>query len=209
MLGLIKKDFLLIKSNLKSITLILILYIIMSIQGSLVLTYIIPFLGVILLTSTFSYDDFNHWHTFAISLPQGRNNIVKAKYITGIVMIIILSIFSLTMSYFLPLLSNKVIPTNILTDTFESAIAIIIIISFMFPIIIKYGSTNGRIKMLTIFFIISVAIGIGYKFITPLNHIPSLKNINNYLNIIIPIVSIIFLYLSYKISCKIYQKKEF
>ena len=59
MLGLIKKDFLLIKSNLKSITLILILYIIMSIQGSLVLTYIIPFLGVILLTSTFSYDDFN------------------------------------------------------------------------------------------------------------------------------------------------------
>lgn len=209
MLGLIKKDFLLIKSNLKSITLILILYIIMSIQGSLVLTYIIPFLGIMILTSTFSYDDFNHWHTFAISLPQGRNNIVKAKYITGIIMIIILSIFSLAISYFLPLLSNKVIPTNILTDTFESAIAIIIIISFMFPIIIKYGSTNGRIKMLTIFFIISIAIGIGYKFITPLNHIPSLKNINNYLDIIIPIVSIIFLYLSYKISCKIYQKKEF
>ena len=55
MLGLIKKDFLLIKSNLKSITLILILYIIMSIQGSLVLTYIIPFLGVMILTSTFSF----------------------------------------------------------------------------------------------------------------------------------------------------------
>lgn len=209
MVGLIKKDFLLIKSNLKSITLILILYIIMSIQGSLVLTYIIPFLGVILLTSTFSYDDFNHWHAFAISLPQGRNNIVKAKYITGIIMIIILSIFSLAISYILPLLSSKAIPSNILNYTFESTIAIIILISFMFPIVFKYGSTNGKIKMLTIFFVISIAIGIGYKLLEPLNIFSSLNNINDYLNIIIPIISIIFLYISYSISCKIYQKKEF
>ena len=124
-------------------------------------------------------------------------------------MIIVLSIFSLAISYLLPLLSNKAIPSNILNYTFESTIAIIILISFMFPIVFKYGSTNGRIKMLTIFFVISITIGIGYKLLEPLNIFSSLNNINDYLNIIIPIISIIFLYISYSISCKIYQKKEF
>ena len=61
MLGLIKKDFLLIKANLKSMIIIFVIYIMLAFQGTLDVTFIIPLIGIILFLSTFSYDDFNNW----------------------------------------------------------------------------------------------------------------------------------------------------
>ena len=48
MLGLIKKDFLLIKANLKSMIIIFVIYIMLAFQGTLDVTFIIPLIGIIL-----------------------------------------------------------------------------------------------------------------------------------------------------------------
>ena len=70
MLGLIKKDFFMIKSNLKTMIIIFIAYFIMMIQGNLEMTFIIPIIGIILFISTFSYDDFNNWNSYVVTIPN-------------------------------------------------------------------------------------------------------------------------------------------
>ena len=72
MLGLIKKDFLLIKANLKSLSIIFIVFIVMMFQGSFDVAFVMPLLGIMMFISTFSYDDFNHWNSYAITFPNAR-----------------------------------------------------------------------------------------------------------------------------------------
>lgn len=81
MLGLIKKDFLLIKANSKSMVIIFIVYLMLAFQGIFDVTFIVPLIGIMLFISTFSYDDFNNWNSYAVTLPNGRKNVVRAKYI--------------------------------------------------------------------------------------------------------------------------------
>ena len=96
MLGLIKKDFLLIKANLKSMIIIFVIYIMLAFQGTFDVTFIIPLIGIMLFISTFSYDDFNNWNSYAVTLPNGRKNVVRAKYIASIILTIILAAVALT-----------------------------------------------------------------------------------------------------------------
>lgn len=92
MLGLIKKDLLLIKANLKSMIIIFVIYIMLAFQGTFDVTFIIPIIGIMLFISTFSYDDFNNWNSYAVTLPNGRKNVVRAKYIVSIILMIILAV---------------------------------------------------------------------------------------------------------------------
>ena len=81
MLGFIKKDLLMIKSNIKILAILLLIYIVMAFQGQLYLSFLLPFMGVMIMVSTFSYDTFNKWDAYAVTLPNGRKNSVRGKYI--------------------------------------------------------------------------------------------------------------------------------
>lgn len=94
MLGLIKKDFLIIKANLKSMVITFIVYLMLAFQGTFDVTFIIPIIGIMLFISTFSYDDFNNWNSYAVTLPDGRRNVVRAKYIASIILTVVLGIIS-------------------------------------------------------------------------------------------------------------------
>ena len=48
MLGLIKKDFLIIKANLKSMVITFIVYLMLAFQGTFDVTFIIPIIGIML-----------------------------------------------------------------------------------------------------------------------------------------------------------------
>ena len=59
--------------------------------------------------TTFSYDEYNSWDAYAISMPVSRKDIVKSKYIASIILIFIAVIFTIIISliigliYILPL----------------------------------------------------------------------------------------------------------
>ena len=95
MLGLVKKDLFIVKANLKTMIIIFIAYFIMMLQGNLEMAMIIPIIGIIMFISTFSYDDFNNWNSYAITFPNGRKNVVRAKYIASIILIFALAMLSL------------------------------------------------------------------------------------------------------------------
>ena len=210
MLGLIKKDFLLIKANLKSMIIIFVIYIMLAFQGTLDVTFIIPLIGIMLFISTFSYDDFNNWNSYAVTLPDGRKNVVRAKYIASIILTIILAIVSLTIGIGISYTkTNSINLDEIISSLMGTMLSSIIIISLLYPIVFKFGATNGRIILFAVVFGIAGIGALIAQFIDMTPIINIINGLDNYLLIAIPIISIILLGISYLISNKIYQSKEF
>lgn len=210
MLGLIKKDLLLIKANLKSMIIIFVIYIMLAFQGTLDVTFIIPIIGIMLFISTFSYDDFNNWNSYAVTLPDGRRNVVRAKYIVSIILMIILAVIAFFIGIGISYIkTNSINLDEIISSLMGTMLSSVIIISLLYPIVFKFGATNGRIILFAV--VLGIA-GIGTliaQFIDMAPIINIINKLDNYLLIAIPIIYIILLGISYLISSKIYQNKEF
>ena len=210
MLGLIKKDFLLIKANLKSMIIIFVIYIMLAFQGTFDVTFIIPLIGIMLFISTFSYDDFNNWNSYAVTLPDGRKNVVRAKYIASIILTIILAAVALVIGIGISYTKTNSINLNeIISSLMGTMLSSVIIISLLYPIVFKFGATNGRIILFAVVFGIA---GIGTliaQFVDMTSIINMINRLDSYSLIAIPIISVILIGISYLISNKIYQNKEF
>ena len=210
MLGLIKKDFLLIKANLKSMVIIFIVYLILAFQGTFDVTFIIPLIGIMLFISTFSYDDFNNWNSYAVTLPNGRKNVVRAKYIVSIILTVVLGIGALAIGIGISYTkTNNINLDEIISSLMGTMLSSVIIISLLYPIVFKFGATNGRIIL---FVVVFGAAGIGAliaQFVDMTSIINMINRLDSYSLIAIPIISVILIGISYLISNKIYQNKEF
>lgn len=210
MLGLIKKDFLMIKANLKATAIIYIIFLIMIFQGTLDSVFIIPLIGIMLFISTFSYDDFNNWNAFAVALPNGRKNVVKAKYIASLILTVVLSIISIASSTLISYTRNNNIDIlEIISGLMGTLLSCIIIISLLYPIIFKFGSTNGRIILFVVIFAFAGIISIVSNYIDMSSFVNLINMLDKYWYIGIPLIAVIFLGISYLISNKIYKNKEF
>ncbi len=209
MLGFIKKDLLMIKSNIKILAILLLIYLVMAFQGQMSLSFLLPFLSVMVMMSTFSYDSYNKWDAYVISLPNGRKNSVKAKYLATIIIIILTTIIITILSFAVSYVKTNIIDFGSITVTiFGCLFATILLQSFIYPAMYKFGPEKARIVLMVIVFCVAIAGGIvtTYFDLSPL--IKILEFINVYWLIVIPIAMILMLYISYKISERIYFKKE-
>lgn len=210
MLGLIKKDFLLIKANSKQMVIIFIVYLMLAFQGTFDATFIVPLIGIMLFISTFSYDDFNNWNSYAVTLPDGRRNVVRAKYIASIILTVILGAVALAISAGISYTkTNNINVDEIMSSLMETMLSSVIIISLLYPIVFKFGATNGRIILFAVVFGIAGIGALIAQFVDTTPIINMINRLDSYSLIAIPIISAILLGISYLISNKIYQNKEF
>lgn len=209
MLGLIKKDFLIIKGNSKLIIIMLFIFFIMALQGGFDISFVPPLVVVMLFISTFSYDEYNKWDAYAITLPNGRKTIVKSKYIANLILIALSIIITLLLNCLVGIINNKLEFNNFISTLIGGSFATILIQAIMLPLIFKFGIEKGRILLFVLIFSITGITGIFSKIIK-LN-IPTniITFFNTYWFVIIPIILVIAILISYKISEKIYLKKEF
>ena len=209
MLGFIKKDLLMIKSNIKILAILLLIYVVMAFQGQMDLSFLLPFMSVMIMMSTFSYDSYNKWDAYAISLPDGRKSSVKAKYLATIILIIVTTIIIMALSFMISYVKTNAIDFENITETiFGSLFATILLQSFIYPAMYKFGPEKARIAFMTIIFGVAIIGG----FITQYIDFSSIINILNFIEaywvIVFLIAMILMLYISYKISERIYFKKE-
>ena len=211
MIGLVKKDLLVIKSNLKIILAVLVaLLLLISQEGGNSAIFILPIIGVMMFISTFSYDEFNNRNSYVVTLPNGRRNAIIAKYIATIIIIVILSLVSIiTTTGFNYIMNGTINMTETTTALLGTILSTSILVALLYPIMIQYGALNGRI----IIFIVVIGIGvigaILSKYVDVNNLINQINSLESYGSILVPIISIILLGISYFISKKLFQKKEF
>lgn len=210
MIGLIKKDLLLMKSNLKLILIIFAVFVISSINQENNNLYFLPALvSTMLFMSTFSYDEYNKWNTYATALPAGRKRVVMAKYLVTLLLNIMVFIITIILSLVIGKLEGNLNVQEVLSTIFGILAATIILQSIIYPLIYKFGIEKGRIWLFVGIFGISTILGI---LITKVKFTLSptiITFFNNYYLLLIPLFTFICLYISYNISKNIYLKKEF
>lgn len=211
MLGLIKKDFLMLKGNFKTWLILLFVYVFMAFQESMSLVFLLPFMCVVTMLSTFSYDGFNKWDAYACSLPNGRQNSVRAKYITTLLLILvtalIVSILTIVISYTRTTKSLDLVSVG--ESILGAVFATTLLQSVMYPAIYKYGVDKARIAIFIVAFGIAIIGGLLSKHIDFESIIQGLSFLENYMVIIVPIIIVVMVSISYKISERIYMKKEY
>lgn len=208
MLGLIKKDLLMIKGNLKMISIIFIVFILIALNGNGNFAFIPAFIGVMLIMSTFSYDEYNKWDAYATTLPSGRRNIVKSKFIATFILILISFLVTLLLCLIIQYINNDINFKEIYESMLGCLIAIILLIAIMYPLIFKFGIEKSRIGIFIGIFGVTSLVSILTKVKI---QIPNslLTFLSNYGFILFFGISLISILISYKISQKIYLNKEF
>ena len=210
MIGFIKKDLAMIKSNFKLLAVLIVVYTIMGLMDKMDISFILPFMCVMIMISSFSYDNYNKWDAYSISLPNGRKNSVKSKYITTILMTLVVSIITIILSFIISYVNTKTINyEQILVTMFGTIFATLLVLTIMYPIIYKFGVEKARIGIFLLVFGIVVIGSLLLNYLDLSNIFKSLAFLEDYLIIILIIVTIIMVYGSYKISEKIFSKKEF
>ena len=216
MKGLLIKDILNMKNYMKQLVLVLIFFIAYGIflkNGTFVGTMITLMLSMQVIT-TMSYDEYAKWDKYALTMNINRKDIIISKYIFFTISIIIGIVVGITTSIAINQIAkldtgmNEIIVTSIVVPCVFA-----ILFSIIIPVVFKNGVEKGRIVMMIVLFIPAVLVAAIVKISEnnniPMPNGPTLEMIFNFGLIGVILLTIISIFMSYKISLSIYNKKEF
>ena len=215
--GLIIKDILQLKSYWKSLVLILAIFIFSAIPqddnqgGVAIMLPIMMALGFGMFSiASFNYDESSKADRYILTMPVNRKNIVLAKYILTFCAMAIGTVVGAITSLIIWMISqNAQLNANeLLLGAFGGMFGIGLIQSIQIPCIYKMGSEKGRIFAILIAMVAGIFAG-GLAFVTVDSGVEVPTNFNvALLSLIMWIAIIIIYFISYLISCRIFERKE-
>ena len=210
MLGFIKKDLLVMKNNLKYFLLMILVFAFFSRESNII--YFIPiFISIMIFITTFSYDDYNKWNTYAITLPLSREKIVLAKYLTSLLLMVGTVLITFLLSFVIGTVNHSFDFDEVFPMLFGGLFALVLLQSFMYPLIYKFGTEMGRIGLFVGVFAVSGLVGylVNHVKIDTTALTGFIQFFNQYGILLLSIVMVILFVGSYFVSKRIYLKKEF
>ena len=210
MLGFIKKDLLVMKNNLKYFLLMILVFAFFSRESNII--YFIPiFISIMIFITTFSYDDYNKWNTYAITLPLSREKIVLAKYLTSLLLMVGTVLITFLLSFVIGTVNHSFDFDEVFPMLFGGLFALVLLQSFMYPLIYKFGTEKGRIGLFVGVFAVSGLVGylVNHVKIDTTAFTGFIQFFNQYGILLLSIVMVVLFVGSYFVSKRIYLKKEF
>lgn len=219
MSGLLLKELMIFKSGWKSYALLIAVYAVISLSGSIsFLSALVSVLMVTIPMGSFSADETVRWDAYAAAMPGGRRAIVKAKYqytfLTAGAVFVLLCLVNL-----LAVLFDKTGGNGYGELVYDALMYVLITVSVslvMLPLLFKYGAQKARLMQGLIFGIIFAAFAMGMVILGMTGStiadavrelFPSLAP--TLLTVALAVVMGLAITVSYRISCRIYGKKEF
>lgn len=206
MKGLFLKDLYMIKKQLYFVYIVYFFFIVLfafSKTNMFLLIFPVLFLTSSLINLLY-YDDLYKWNILECTLPVSRKTIVKEKYILVALVLFFSSIIPCIVYY----IRNK----NFI-DTLN-LFYIHLLLSFIIPTVtlpIYYKLGYGKSRILSMIIAAFVG-GISVLFLNTflLNKMQEFKpNLSNIFYIMFPIIIVSLIFISYLISVKVYEKREF
>lgn len=114
--------------------------------------YLVIFSGTSIM-SIFSYDEANHWETYAAVTPNGRRTMVDARYLLAAGIGVVVFLFQLVLG-----ILDK---SNQLETALLYAGAFLLYAAVILPIAYRFGGTKSRIVMIVVVAAFSALIAIG------------------------------------------------
>lgn len=212
MKSVVLKDFYNMRGNGKSVLIsFLILAVAMASTGVGVL-YSGAILCSSLIVSTFAYDDRCDWAKYAVVMPISRNELVAGKY----AMLTLLVVGGMAVSFLASLVSNAItgqIPLNqsglqeLLISTLAALVFALVYGSIAIPLILRFGAEQGRILLLVALLVPAAVCFAVYQ-------------VGKWMGIVLTdqgvvllvcgaaVAALVWMAVSYRISCGIFAKQE-
>ena len=209
MKGLILKDFLLIKGNARTILIFLLVFGLIALEGNDFLYFVPAFISMMMFMTTFSYDEYNKWDAYAISLPIKKKELVLSKYVGSILLLAVALLGTFLIAFLVGLVNQDFDIQKTLSFLLGCGASILLLQAFMYPLLIKFGVEKGRIGLFVGIFLGSFLIGFVLQNVSLSIPESVVVFLNQYLPWLLGIGLGIVLILSYEIAKRIYLKKEF
>ncbi len=217
MRGLIEKDIRLTLIRKQTLFIFLAMALVMgiSMDGTFVITYL-TMLAMIAAIGTISYDEFDNGFAFLMTLPFGRKTYVKEKYLFSLIMTVAAWCFGVVVNIAITISRHG--GAGLADDLIMATAAIpsiYMVVGIIIPLQLKYGSEKSRLVLFGIFGICAVLI---YAVKTlPIDVVKPLVGLFNSLQglpgytilLTLVIACIVVTFVSYMISARIMEKKEF
>ena len=202
--GLMVKDFQLMKSQMKWFFIVLIFWGVLM-AGSLNMTFFVGYSALLcsfMLISTFSYDAFENGNAYLFTLPVSRRDYIFEKFVLGFLLATVPFLLSSAVSWVVLVINRS-----------GMHFGAYLLLAVEIPLQVKFGQEKSRIVSFLMIGGISAAMGMAGMLTEQLG-IDGAKVISNIAGIgiggvIALAVVILLVLLSYRISCRIIEKKEF
>lgn len=153
-------------------------------------------------------DTTSKWSNFEITLPVKRNDIITARYISFL-LLILCGILMSAITSILTVVVFKTVSINTIIFGFTFGISLsLLTASFMYPIMLKIGTEKNELIILICAAIAATLFRILLRFMTPFLPDNLIMNQNSLGGIILTVASMVVFILSYFVSRLIYQRKE-
>ena len=216
MIGLITKDFLVMRKALKSYVLLMGIYIILAYLDFFDYSFIITFIQMVLAVmpiSAFAYDEQAKWDRYAMSLPLGRRGVVGARYlfVLGLTLFTVAAGLAGTALLYLV---HQADPLEMFVTLMVSTTIGLLIPTILLPLSYKLGAERARPYLYAIIFIPIIAVVLLVK--AGVLDMSLLKGMDLLAPTalaggagLLPLAGLAALGVSYLISCRIAAGKEY
>lgn len=220
MTGLLKKDFFLLKSNLKTYIIAVLFYVILGIvsDNATMMASLLTTLFAMQAITTLSWDDNAKWEPYALTMPVSRHLLVLAKYIFSFLLIMTGVVLSIISSLVSCLITNAgYSPADFILPLVFACIYSVFM-AILLPVIFKLGVEKARTVMYIIFIIPFLLIVGGAalfdRFFSDNAAITDMllhcgKQLAPFMPVIIPAVLLAAIVISYRAAINIIDKKDF
>ncbi len=202
MRGLLLKDILNLKQQVKIYLVIVAVWLIVSIintDANFFTTVMMVFTILIPITAS-AYDEKAKWDSYALTMTVSKSDLVLSKYLLAFLCALTGGILSVILGV---ALSNNIVEVSLSSMLFLSMG--MIIVSIILPFVFKFGAEKGRLVLIVFF----IAPTLFSMFVTKLNiPMPSQEMIMKGIYFS-PLVALLVTVCSIFISKSIYEHKEF
>lgn len=209
MKGFIYKDLCLLGSVWKSYAFILVMFSALTVTGVYDVSFLFMMVSVILCmypSTSFSYDELAKWDRFAVSVPNGRVTVVRAKYGFALLLGAASLVFDLLLSLLAAFLGRMELGNGLLTCVGGVAGALLIN-ALMLPLLFRFGAQKGRILLIAVVAALAGVLGA----LLAIGGMTAFGSglLKSFVLVVLPVLTLLTLFVSYRVSLGIYQKKEF
>lgn len=216
MTGLVWKDLLVARKTLKAYAMFLALYLAMAVMGAFDLSFVIAMINVMVMMlpiGAFSYDEQAKWDKYAMSLPLGRRKVVGARYLFVLLILLASTAFGL-LACILMSFTGSLELFEALATVLVSVGTGLFIADIILPLCYKLGPERARPYFYVVIFLPMVGFFGAYK-LGMLDHVDLswVERLSDGTALglfsLIPLAALAGLVISWLISCRIVEGKEF
>lgn len=162
-----------------------------------------------LVVTTFSFDNLCNWEPYAMILPITRRDVVKGKF----ALLLLVSAAGALVGFALSVLTSTVLP-GLTLDLKEQAFYLLpgfsialFMGSLSIPLIFKFGAEKARLLLMASFALPAVALVLILRALEKVGVSLTDQMVIGFFSLS-PVLVLVFAFLMYLISCRIFEAKE-